>query len=229
MDQIVQTPISPSPNDADLFSSGTGGDTTCQPCLQGLTALPDSISLVWFYLSAHTMENNQQLVYANHKGREGERGVCERETDTKRDSRRVELPGEASMSITGWELGGIFSSEGVASCGSCPCNHPKGPRGSADVSQQEQRLVTWVSHVVFLMSLRCEHYLSRGGRQCRNTLSASVFLYSMSEIEWLPFPFQPRMDRPLVYWSGQGIKPSKAYLKDWKREGLEKQPEWVIK
>lgn len=54
------------------------------------------------------MEKNQQLVYANHKG-----GGCERETDTKRDRRRVELPGEASTSIPGWELAAIFAS----SCG----------------------------------------------------------------------------------------------------------------
>lgn len=119
VDQIMQTPISPSPNDADLFSGGTRGDTTCQPCLQGLTALPDSISLAWFYLSAHTMEKNKQLVYANHKG---QRGGCEREMDTKRDGRRVELPGKASMSIPGWELSGIFASRGAESCGSCPCN-----------------------------------------------------------------------------------------------------------
>lgn len=145
IDQIVQTPISPSSNDADLFSSSTGGDTTCQLCLRGLTALPGSISLVWFYLSAHTMEKNQQPVYANHKG-----GGCEREMDMKRDGRRVELPGEASTSIPRWELAGVFASR----CGKLwklSLQPPKGP----------QRFVTWISHIVFL--LHCEQNLLLGG------------------------------------------------------------------
>lgn len=42
---------------------------------------------------------------------------------------------------------------------------------------------------------------------------SSVFLYSMSDIQRLPFPFQPRMDLTLVYWSDRGINPSKAFLK----------------
>lgn len=86
---------------------------------------------------------------------------------------------------------------GAASCGSCPCNHPKGRRDL-------WRGFPTLSSYCIVNKTSC---WGVGGN-----IRHAVFLYSMSDIQWLPFPLQPRMDRPLVYWSGQGIKPSKAYL-----------------
>lgn len=44
------------------------GDTTCQLRLWGLTALPGSISLVWFYLSTHTMEKPTARIHKPQRG-----------------------------------------------------------------------------------------------------------------------------------------------------------------
>lgn len=55
------------------------------------------------------------------------RGGCDRETDTRRDARRVELPAEASTSIPGWELAGILAS-GCGRLWKASSQAPEGPQ-----------------------------------------------------------------------------------------------------
>lgn len=112
-----------------IFSAAppVGGGATCQPCLRGLTALPGSISLVRFYLSAHTTERtNSSHTQTTKGGVEGGDGYAERREAGRAAWRSVDVSSLDGNSLESLQVQVVQ----VTDSQSCPRKHPEGPQRS---------------------------------------------------------------------------------------------------